>query len=150
MYPVNPNILYQISVGMKPGKYFVLTSIPSGTIPIYQMGSAAIPPSITDPLYRYLGAKYPEDSPEKSPTWFLYTILNAPQIILQILMDGGDTMAAAVLYGKATIIFRVNKCRLQEITPQSLANVQSETARAWQMIQDKALYIPYYKELTDF
>lgn len=152
MYPVNPYILYQISVGMKKGPYFSLLSIPRGTIPIYQMGSAAIPPSITDPVYRYLGAKYPDDSPEKSPTWFLYTILNAPQIILQLLMDGFDTMAAGVGYGKATIIFRVNKCRLAEMTPQLLglnANV-TEDMRKWQSIRDRALYIPYYKELVDF
>ena len=214
MYPVNPYIVYQISVGMKRGSYFTLLSIPRGTIPIYQMGSAAIPPSINDPVYRYLGAKYPQDSPVDSPTWFLYTLMNAPQIVLQLFMDGGDTEAAGILYGKATIVFRVNKCQLQNISlgsivalalpippnttititngqvavvtggqrgdtritgPQgsisAIPNQQVSLApagytvstgsgsavittmddvRKWQNIQDRALYIPYYTELTNF
>ena len=212
MYPVNPYIVYQIAVGMKKGKYFVVLSIPRGTIPIYQMGSSAIPPSLADPVYRYLGAKYPKDSPIESPTWFLYTILNAPQIVLQPFMDGGDTMAAGVLYGKTSINFGVNKCLLKEITLSDIAylaipvspqstftvpasrvavvnggqNTQVTTAQRqmvgispgnvfvadagstvqtgmgkatittlkdvekWQMIQERALYIPYYDELTGF
>jgi hypothetical protein len=151
MYPTNERVLHQISVGMKPGKYFIVTSIPSGTIPIFNLNNPAIPPTITDPVYRYLGAKYPKDSPVNSPTWFLYTILNAPQIILQMFMDGGDTMAAGVLYGKASIIFRVNRCRLTQITLSSLnGSNPADANRMWQIIQDKALYIPYYKELTDF
>jgi len=125
MYPANPYILYQISVGMKPGKYFIQLQIPRGTVPIYQMGSSAIPPSITDPVYRYLGAKYPKDSPVNSPTWFLYSILDAPQIVLLVFMDGGDTMAAGVLYGKATIVFRVNKCPLKRITIADTAAIST-------------------------
>ena len=212
MYPVNPFIVYQISVGMKKGKFFVMLFIPRGTIPLYQMGSSAIPPSITDPVYRYLGAKYPQDSPVDSPTWFLYTILNAPQIVLQEFMDGGDTMAAGILYGKATIVFRVNKCPLKQLTFSDVAalatpvpagqtvnissgrvalvtggqqtqvttpqkqgitiipgktfvadvgsTVQTGTGSAvittmddvhkWQAVQERALYIPYYSELTAY
>lgn len=218
MYPATANVLYQISVGMKKGKYFVQLQIPKGTVPIYQMGSSAIPPAIGDPVYRYLGARYPKDSPVDSPTWFLYAINNAPQIVLLVFMDGGDTEAAGVLYGKATIVFRVNKCVLQEITLGSIAsqtvtqfgqavqiqvpsnpsgiavvatggpnndtkitvsggstlvlsNGQTAIALAgwtvatgsgsavlttlddikkWSTIQEKALYIPYYTELTNF
>lgn len=215
MYPQTGNVLYQVSVGMKPGKYFVQLQIPRGTVPIYQMGSSAIPPNINDPVYRYLGARYPKDSPEKSPTWFLYSILNAPQIVLFVFMDGGDTEAAGVLYGKATIVFRVNKCLLQQVSLESTAlvsiqvgqnesvvvpngqvavvtggpkgdtkfqtqqgqNVATVSAgssqlvtagwqvltgsgsallttmddvRRWQNMQDRALYVPYYRELTGF
>jgi hypothetical protein len=215
MYPVNPSILYQISVGMKDGHYFIQTQIPSGTTPLYQLGSSAIPPSITDPVYRYLGAKYPKDSPYDSPTWFLHTIMNAPQIVLLVFMDGGEEEAAGVFYGKATIDFRVNKCQLTEISLESISSlhipygsnavfsVQSgqvavvtgsangntiltaptkstvplaagevtvapsgwtvstgasgsalvttmEDVRQWRSIRDKALYIPYYDELTGF
>jgi len=121
MYPVNPNIIYQISVGMKDGPYFVQTQIPRGTIPIYQLGSSAIPPNIADPVYRYLGAKYPKDSPCDTPTWFLYTIQNAPQIALFVFMDGGDTEVGGVLYGKATIDFKINKCALTQISLESIA-----------------------------
>lgn len=151
MYPINPYIVYQISVGMKTGPYFIQLQIPTGTTPIYQMGSSAIIPNIADPVYRYLGVKYPKDSPEDSPTWFLYTILNAPQIVLNILMDGGDTMAAGVLYGKATIVFKVNKCQLAEISRESVGILyRSSGPDLWQTIQDRALYIPYYTELTNF
>jgi hypothetical protein len=215
MYPQTANVLYQISVGMKKGKYFTQLQIPRGTVPIYQMGSSAIPPNIGDPVYRYLGAKYPKDSPENSPTWFLYSILNAPQIVLNVFMDGGDTMVAGVLYGKATIVFRVNKCLLQEISLESTALVSTpigqnqpvvvpngnvviafggpkgdtkiqtqqgqnvntvaagysqlatpgwqvltgsgsaiittmDDVRRWQTIQERALYIPHYSELTGF
>jgi hypothetical protein len=212
MYPINPYIIYQISVGMKKGPYFVQLQIPKGTVPIYQLGSSAITPSINDPVYRYLGAKYPKDSPVDSPTWFLYSILNAPQIVLLLFMDGGDTEAAGLLYGKATIVFRVNKCALSQISLASTAlvnmplgpntitaipngqvaivtggpnsdtrvtNAQNSTVgiskgqtsivssgwtvhtgsgsatlttmddvRKWQTIQERALYIPYYTELT--
>lgn len=215
MYPTQPFVLYQIAIGMKKGKYFLQLQIPRGTLPIYQMGSSAIPPSISDPVYRYLGAKYPKDSPYESPTWFLYSIYNAPQIVLLVFMDGGDTEAAGVLYGKATINFGVNKCSLKQITLGSIATVNVnipsgtgnfaipsgqvavvtggvngdtkvtspgsasqtlgiangqtsvvssgwnvhtgsgsavlttlEDVRKWQMIQERALYIPYYKELT--
>lgn len=166
MYPADPYILYQIAVGMKDGPYFIQTQIPSGTTPIFQMGSSAIPPSISDPVYRYLGAQYPKNSPYESPTWFLYTILNAPQIVLLVFMDGGDTMASSVLYGKATIVFGVNKCRLTEVTAtpatnasggQTLALTQmypgasaTQISEMWQNIQNKSLYVPYYTELTGF
>jgi hypothetical protein len=212
MYPTNPCILYQISVGMKRGKNFVQLQIPRGTVPIYQLGSSAITPNIADPVYRYLGAKYPKDSPVDSPTWFLYSILNAPQIVLLVFMDGGDTEAGGVLYGKATIDFKVNKATLSEITLGSMAvinipvpsktqvsipsgqvavvtggpsgdtsligpnqqtvrlaagqssvvssgwivNTASGSAvlttmddvRKWRTIQERALYIPFYTELT--
>lgn len=213
MYPTNQCVLYQISVGMKRGKYFVQLQIPRGTVPIYQLGSSAITPNITDPVYRYLGAKYPKDSPVDSPTWFLYSILNAPQIVLLVFMDGGDTEASGVLYGKATIDFKVNKTTLSQITLGSMAvinipvpsktqvNIPSgqvavvtggpggdtslinnsnqqtvrlaagqssvvssgwivntasgsavlttmDDVRKWRTIQERALYIPYYTELT--
>jgi hypothetical protein len=212
MYPVNPYILYQISVGMKKGKYFTQLQIPRGTVPIYQLGSSAITPNIGDPVYRYLGAKYPKDSPVDSPTWFLYSILNAPQIVLLVFMDGGDTEAAGVLYGKASIDFKINKCSLSQINLGSIAAVnipvsssttisipngqvavvtggpsndtkmtgpnqqpitlpngqQSvvssgwtvqtgsgsailttlDDVRKWKTVQERALYIPYYSELT--
>jgi len=215
MYPATESILYQISVGMKKGPYFVELLIPSGAVPIYQMGSSSIPPSIIDPVYRYLGARYPKDSPVDSPTWFLYSILNAPQIVLNVLMDGGDTEAAGVLYGKATIVFRVNKCFLKQINLGDIATLNNpvpsrtpkftipggqvsvatggpgsdtkvtgpqqqayivdsnhslivpsgwaletgsgsailttmEDVRKWQNITDKALYIPFYTELTGY
>jgi hypothetical protein len=212
MYPVNPYILYQISVGMKKGKYFTQLQIPRGTVPIYQLGSSAITPNMGDPVYRYLGAKYPKDSPVDSPTWFLYSILNAPQIVLFVFMDGGDTEAAGVLYGKASIDFKINKCSLSQINLGSIAAVnipvlssstvsipngqvavvtggpsndtkmtgpnqqpitlpngqQSvvssgwtvqtgsgsailttlDDVRKWKTVQERALYIPYYSELT--
>ena len=214
MYPINPYIIYQISIGMKKGDYFVQLQIPRGTVPIYQMGSSAITPNITDPVYRYLGAKYPKDSPVDSPTWFLYAIMNAPQIAMLVFMDGGDTMVAGALYGKATINFRVNKCVLRQITlgdiavvhtpisGQNVVNIPSgqvavvtggvsgdtqlvgpqqqpitlpngqmsvvssgwtirtgtgsailttvDDVRKWKQVQERALYIPYYTELTNF
>jgi hypothetical protein len=218
MYPMSQNIIYQISVGMKKGPYFVQTEIPYGTIPIYQLGSSAITPNLNDPVYRYLGAKYPKDSPVDTPTWFLYTIMNAPQIVLISFMDGGDTMAIVggvpTLFGKATIDFRVNKAVLQQITlgttaalaitygsgaqftvpsgqvavvtggPNGDTTISAaskpttgvasgndivaptgwtvttgsgsavlttmEDVRKWRSIQDNALYIPYYSELTGF
>ncbi len=116
MYPATNYIVYQISIGMKMGPYFSQFYFTGATNPpVYQLGSSAIQASIADPVYRYLGAKYPKDSPEKFPTWFLYSIMQAPKMIVQLNMDGGDTMAAGVLFGKATIVFRVNKCKLQQI-----------------------------------
>jgi hypothetical protein len=126
MYPVQEYVLYQIAIGMKKGNYFVQLYVPLGQTPIYQLGSSAVTPSITDPLYKYLGAKYPNDSPVDSPTWFLYTILNAPQIVLQEFMDGGDTMVGTANYGKATIVFRINKCQLSLLTLPALATVATQ------------------------
>jgi hypothetical protein len=215
MYPATVYILYQISVGMKKGPYFSqFYFVSQSNPPVYQLGSSAIQSGIADPVYRYLGAQYPKDSPEKFPTWFLYSIMQAPKMIVQLYMDGGDTMAAGVLYGKATVVFRVNKCKLSEITAASIAGThlpigQNQTINVtaglvasvtggskgdtyvtnssgtnlavasglsvvvganyvvhtgsgsaiitrekdldkWQQIQEKATYIPYYNELTNY
>lgn len=145
MYPTKTNVLYQIAVGMKPGPYFVLTNIPKGTTPIYQLGSTDILPSVDDPAYRYLGAKYPQDSPEESPTWYLYAINQGPQITLTKFMDGGDTEVGGTLYGKASIVYNINKCHLSAITPVNLP-----VGVTMAQVQEKALYIPHPTELTGF
>ena len=120
MYPPTDYIIYEISVGMKRGDYFSQLYFNAvSNPPLYQLGSNSVQGGIADPVYRYLGAQYPKDSPDKFPTLFIYTVKQAPKILVQMFMDGGDTEVAGVLYGKATIVFRVNKCKLQQITQQS-------------------------------
>lgn len=150
LYPVNPDIVYQIGVGMKPGSYLVLPYIPYGGNPINQLGSSAIIATVNDSVYRYFGAVYPNDSPHKAPTWFLYTIQGADQIVLQQYMDGGDTMdiVTSVLYGKATFEFQLNKCHLKEVTANNIAEV-GLAGLSFQTIKERALYIPRFSELTN-
>lgn len=215
MYPATTYILYQISVGIKPGKQFLQIYFNSvQNPPVYQLGSAAIQGGIADPVYRYLGAKYPDDSPANFPTLQLFTIMQAPKIILQMYMDGGDTMVGGLLYGKGTCLFRVNKCKLAQVTRESLSLINipvpsnsqilvpsgrvgvltggtgnntyakntggatipvasgvsmmfdpgytlvtgsgygmittESDMRKWQGVQEKALYLPYYTELTNY
>ena len=152
LYPVNPDIVYQIGIGMKPGNYLVLTYIPYGGNPIAQLGSSAIVATVNDPVYRYFGARYPYDSSHKAPTWFLYTIQGADQIVLQQYMDSGDTMdiATSVLYGKATFEFQINKCHLKEVTesPNNLAEV-GLAGLNFQTVKERAMYIPRFTELSN-
>lgn len=140
LYPATQNIVYQISLGMKRGPYFSQFYFNSqANPPVYQLGSAAIQSGIADPVYRYLGAQYPQDSPDKFPTWFLYSIMQAPKMIVQLFMDGGDTMAGGALYGKATVVFRVNKCKLTPISLGSIAGVNQ------QINQNQNATVPSYR-----
>jgi hypothetical protein len=129
MYPVQTNALYQIAVGFKPGNYWVQTYIPSNKY-IYTVGSTSIYPDVNSSIWRYLGVKYPKDSPEESPVWFLYTLWNMVPIILRLYCDGPD-------YDKMTLVFKLNKCQL---APKKLT--ESE--------QSRALLIEYYTDLVGF
>ena len=133
MYPNTKNVLYQISVGLKKGNYFVQTFIPSNKY-IYTVGSTSIYPDFNSSLWRYLGVKYPKDSPEESPVWNLYTVWNMVPIILELYSEGQDVE-------KMTLVFKVNKCQLKEIPP---ANPKYDEANA------RAMLIPYYTDLVGF
>jgi len=129
MYPVKTQQLYQIAVGMKPGNYFIQTFIPANKY-IYTVGATSIYPDINSPIWRYLGAKYPKDSPMDSPVWFLYTMWNMVPIILRLYCDGPD-------FEKMTVEFKINKCQL---VPKALTLDQ----------QSKALLLQYSNELVGF
>lgn len=107
MYPAQIGVVYQISIGMKKGDYFVQLYIPRNVY-VYNVGSSAIFPDISDSTFKYLGAKYPDDSPDTSPTWNLYAINQMVAFVMAIYVDGPD-------FDKATINFQINKCPVTEI-----------------------------------
>lgn len=129
MYPVQTQVVYQIAVALKPGNYFVQTYVPANKY-IYTVGATAIYPDLASPIWRYLGVKYPKDSPEDSPVWFLYTLWNMVPIILRLYADGAD-------YEKMTLVFKINKCQL---APKALTDAQKE----------QALLLPYCTELVGY
>jgi hypothetical protein len=133
MYPAKQGVLYQIAIGMKPGNYFVQLYIPRGQY-VYTVGSPAIFPDITSATYRYLGAKYPKDSPADAPLWSVYAVMNQPGFVFAPYVDGVD-------YDKATLDFNINKCPLTEILA-----ADADYAKA----QLSALLIEYHTELTGF
>lgn len=141
MYPNQTNVLYQIAIGMKPGNYFVQTYIPRGQY-VYTVGSSAIFPDITSSTYRYLGAKYPKDSPADAPLWSVYAIMNQPGFVFAPYVDGVD-------FDKATIEFNINKCQLTQILPMPDANGKP-TNLEYIQAQAQGLLIAYYTELTGF
>lgn len=129
MYPVKTQQLYQIAVGLKPGNYFVQTFIPANKY-IYTVGATSVYPDINSPIWRYLGAKYPKDSPAEAPVWFIYTLWNMVPIILRLYADGAD-------FEKMTIEFKINKCQL---APKVLTDEQ----------RARALLLEYSSELVGF
>ncbi len=129
MYPAQTGVLYQIAVGLKKGKYFVQLQIPKGLY-VYTPGSSSVFPDITDSTKRYIGAKYPDDSPDSGPLWMLYAIYNQPAFILVPFVDGVD-------YEKVTFEMYINKC------PLKAANLTTEQQRS-------ALQIQWYKDLQGF
>jgi hypothetical protein len=148
MYPVQTYNLYQISVGFKRGDYFVQTYIPASKF-IYTVGASVIYPDMNSTIWRYLGAKYPKDSPAESPVWYLYTMWNMVPIILRLYCDGPD-------YDKMTLEFKINKCQLAEINLRTVAaQLQMDTAdlrvtSELKRIHDKALLLPYYTEMVGY
>lgn len=131
-YPAKTGVLYQIGIGMKPGNYFLQLYIPKGQY-IYTVGSPNIFPDITNQYFRYLGAKYPKDSPFDSPLWYLYAIYAQPAFILAPFVDGVD-------FDKINLVFFINKCVLSQITdPVKLKQAQ-----------DKSLLVEYYTEEQSF
>lgn len=129
LYPMQENVLYQIFVGFKKGHYFIPTYI-AGT-PTYSLASSYLTSPILTDGRRYLGAKNYEDSPEESPLWSFFAIMNMPSIILRLFADVG------IDFEKVVLTFNINKCRIQEIP---LPPEQSE----------KANLLPFYTEFKDF
>jgi hypothetical protein len=133
LYPIQKNVLYQIAVGLKKGNYFVQTFIPSNKY-IYTTGSTSIYPDFNSSIWRYLGVKYPKDSPEEAPVWYLYTVWNMVPIILELYCDGQDV-------DKMTLVFKINKCQLKQIQPSDPKYAEANA---------RAMLIPYYTDLVGF
>jgi hypothetical protein len=132
LYPGRPGVMYQLIVGLKPGHYFIPVYIPGGS-PIYTLSSSFL----TGPIFtaadgrRYLGAKTPEDSPDKSPLLSFFTLQNMPSIVLRLYADTG------VNFEKIILTFNVNKCK---ISPVNLSADQAS----------RAMKIPWYTEYANF
>jgi hypothetical protein len=162
-YPAQTGVLYEIALGLHKGNYIVQLQVPKGQW-IYNLGSSAIYPDITSQYYRYLGAKRPQDSPEESPLWKLYTIYAQPAVILIVYVDG-------VNFDKATIDLYINKCPLREMVSKSMAaKMQAAAAQVplgpvipaiptgmgmvddakWDTLQDKATLVEWYSEMQSF
>ena len=129
LYPARTQVLYQIAISMSPGKYFVQTQLPKGVY-IYTPGSSVLFPNISDPVLRYVGAKYAPSSPDAGAIWMAYAIQQMPAIILIPFVDGVD-------FEKCTFKFFVNKCVL---SPQTLTPDQIK----------QSTLIEYYTELSGF
>jgi len=131
LYPENEGILYQTSIGLKPGQYVIHTYVPTGKY-VYALGESSMYPDVTSATLKYLGAKKYEDSPYENPLWYLYFIKDMAAFILRLLvLEGID-------YEKVTIEFKVNKCQIKEI----------ETPTVEQM--EKALLLRYHLEFGGF
>ncbi len=132
LYPNNPGVIYQVGIGIQRDDFFVQLGIPSPQKYIYNLGQAFMFPDISNANLKYLGQKTWRDSPVNAPLWFLYFIYNNPYVYFRIYaLEGKD-------FEKCRIVFWVNKCGVQEIpnpTPD---------------MQNKALYLPWYEELTKY
>lgn len=163
-YPAQTGILYEIAVGLHPGNYIVQLFVPKSQY-VYTVGATSIFPDIANQYYRYLGAKRPQDSPERSPLWKLYAIYSQTAFILAPFVDGVD-------FDKVTIDLYINKCPLREVlaksmTAQAAALAATQTPLGavvpavptgakviddskWEMMQDKATLIEWYTEMQSF
>ncbi len=131
LYPTDEGVLYEIALGMKPGDYIIHIYIPANKY-VFALAEPTMTPDVTSASYRYLGARRPEDSPDKCPLMKLCAIKDMAAFQLWLYVKKG------VDFDKASIIFFVNKCRLEEIenpTPEQ---------------RDRATTIRYYTELTGF
>jgi len=131
LYPEDEGVLYEIALGMKPGHYILHIYIPTNKY-VFALAEGTMTPDVTNVSYRYLGARRPEDSPDTCPLLKLYAIKDMAAFQLWLYMLDG------VGFDKASIIFYVNKLRLEEIispTPQQV---------------EQATTIRYYTELTGF
>ncbi|MDP3064736.1 MAG: hypothetical protein Q8O40_16270 [Chloroflexota bacterium] len=131
LYPEDEGVLYQITLGLKPGNYLVHTYVPVNNY-IYALGDTTMYPDVTSATLKYLGAKRPADSPSTAPLWSLYVIKDAPAFILRLYVDTG------VDYDKVTVEFRINKCQLKLI----------ESPTADQLA--RALRLKWHTELKGF
>lgn len=108
LYPADENVLYEIALGLKPGDYFIILYVPKDLY-VHALGEKSMYPIITDADKKYLGAKYPEDSPHTSPLIKLYAIKDGPAWYIRQYVDGG------VDFDKVSIEYNVNKCKLKLI-----------------------------------
>ena len=131
LYPEDEGVLYQAAVGFKPGDYMTHVYLPKDKY-VYALAESTMYPDVTDASKKYLGPKWPSDSPHTSPLLFLYFIKDGPAVYLR------PYVLESVTFEKATVEFHVNKCKLSEI-----ANPTEEMIR-------RALRISYYTELTGF
>ncbi|MFA5186389.1 MAG: hypothetical protein WC551_07940 [Patescibacteria group bacterium] len=131
IYPEDEGILYQIALGMKPGRYMLQIDLPYGKY-IYHLGYSGMYPDFASATKKYLGQKRPEDSPVEAPTLFLYAIKDGPAFFLKPYVL--DDMA----YEKVTLEFNINKCRLEQIPSPSAEQIKN------------ARKIPYFTEMVGF
>ena len=130
LYPEAEYVLYQIALGFKPGDYIVHIYISGTDKYIYRLAETSMYPDISSATLKYLGAFDPESSPFDAPLLFLYAIKGVDPIYLRpYVLEGVD-------YEKVTMLFKINKCKLREIENPTEEQLE------------RALYIPYYEELT--
>lgn len=132
IYPEKEYVLYQIGVGLRPGHYMIHTYVPQAGQYVYDLGKSGMYPDVTDTTKIYLGPKYPEDTPYNSPLWFLYAVKDMPNIVLRELVYSG------VDFDKVTIDWWINKCKLRCVERPS------------EMQKERALYLPWYKEFSNY
>lgn len=148
LYPNTPGVLYQAGIGLEKDDFFIQLGIPSATKYVYNLGMAFMYPSITDANLKYLGQKTWRDSPARTPLWFLYFIYNLPYIYFRIYALAGKD------FEKCRIVFWINKCGLSQVTAPGTAvapgALAAPDAARYQDMQRKALYLPWYEELTQY
>jgi len=131
LYPEDEGVVYQAAVGFKNGDYMTHIYVPKDKY-IYALAESTQYPDVTDATKKYLGPKWPSDSPHTSPLLFLYFIKDGPALYLR------PYVLESVTFEKVTIFFYVNKAKLSEI-----ANPTEEMIK-------RAKRIAYYPELVGF
>lgn len=110
LYPYDFSILYEMSIGIKLGNYFVIPYFPADQ-PIYRLDYPTMTPLVSDAQLMYLGNIKPEDSPPDNPVFKLYLIYQLKPVILRLVVDSG------VDYEQCALVFLINRCRIEEGTP---------------------------------
>ena len=132
LYPEDEFVLYQIGVGLKVGDYIVHVYIPGVESYIYRLDEQTIYPDITSATLKYLGAFDPESSPFNAPLLYMYVFKDVDAFFLRpYILEGCD-------FEKVTIGFRINKCKLRELT--------EFTEEEYNLMMKKSFFIPYYEE----
>ena len=133
LYPEDERVLYQIGIGFKSGDYIVHVYIPSADKYIFDVDNTSMYPDISSATLKYLGAFNPESSPFNAPLLYTYVFKDVDAVFLRpYVLEGVD-------FEKVTIGFRINKCKLAELT--------DFTEDEYNLAMNRAQYIPYYEEL---
>jgi hypothetical protein len=116
VYPENQDTLFEVLIGFKPGCFLSHWYIPAGKS-IHNLEYAQMYPDLTNAKRKYLGARQPKDSPYDDPRIKLYFVKDLAPLIMRLYVLAG------VDYEKIVTGLTVNKCKLQEITSPSDADL---------------------------